>query len=113
MPPPVKRSPSTASTTSGPDRRLWMIDGQAELAGRPELGPQGLALGVARREVVVEVQADLADGPDRPGGGQLAEPGEVGVREVLGLVGVNARRGQDRRERLLQPEDRRQARRGR
>jgi hypothetical protein len=84
-------------------------DGQAGPGGERELGPQGFALDVRRREVVVIIEADLPDGPDDAARGQGLEPFEMARGEVLGLVGVDAGRGQDGREFGGQPGDRREA----
>ena len=48
-------------------------DGQVELAGQTDLGPEHLALDVPRRVVVVEVEADLADGHDALFAGEAAQ----------------------------------------
>ena len=55
-------------------------DGQAHLAGQAELPAEDLALDVARRVVVVEVEADLADGHDAA----VLRPGRAARRTVFG-----------------------------
>ncbi len=73
-------------------------DRQARFGGRGQLAPQGFALGLGRGKVIMIVEPDLADRSDRAAGGQVLDRREVAGREVLGLVGVHASRGQDGRE---------------
>ena len=64
--------------------RVWMMTGRSQLAGQRELRREDRLLHVARREVVVVVEADLADraGVERRG---------VGARDVRRRVGAGRR----------------------
>ncbi len=57
-PPPSSRMMATVSSSAS---RVWMTTGRPDLACQPDLGPEDLALHVARRQVVMVVEADLAE----------------------------------------------------
>ena len=71
-------------------------DRQTKLARQVELGDQGQALAAGRREVVVVVEPDLADGDASRVAGQFAELGERVAVELGGVMRMNAGRGPQR-----------------
>jgi len=61
MTPPTSRAPSSSSSAavSSSASRVWMMTGSPHVAREADLGAEDLALHVAGRVVVVEVEADL------------------------------------------------------
>ena len=88
--------PNVSSVAS----RVWMTTGSARSSASRDLGPKDRLLHVARREIVVVVEADLADGPRALVSNALPHE-RTRVVEPAGklprLVGVDADREADLR----------------
>ena len=88
----------SSSTTVSCASREWTTTGLCELARELEVPAEVVLLGLARGEVLEEVEPGLAHGHARPraGTGRGSPPGRRG-RGLGRIVGVDARGGEDAR----------------
>ena len=70
-------------------------DGKVELPGEPELLPEGRPLFLGRREIVMVVESDFADGDDLVSFMETPDEGEVVRFELFPLMRVDAGGHQD------------------
>ena len=84
--------------------RVWITIGLPGFGGDLQLPREDRALHVARREIVMVIEADFADGQHLRMRGQLAQPREGFGRGLGGIVRMHADGGVDERIALGQPD---------